>query len=417
MKGTDIRIISILMVLTVAASALPLPEAEGVQSNHIYTRIDPSTAVKPFNPDDNVQFEITFYSVDTTNQVHVNYSAVDSGGDFNLTNWDIQFDKTNFSVSSDSDVVVTITITTNFTTAEKGRYLDLTVWGDVSDPNRNDIDTNASTFRAIIAERDDVSLSVNEANSRKLVYPHRETKFEFSVTNTGWASNSITLTAKIAGDLGHNWTVRVLYTALDSVSPLETRTDSVNITTPEIIPPGDYTLEVTAMVGAAGRDTLDITARVAKPDLRVQEIEPLYNPILSGVTEQIKVYVENDGGDVRDVTIRGEVMGHEGKWVRLPDATISEITNYNTSYAVLTWNSEKTDKHNATETWTVRIILDYLNSIEETNEGNNQATATIEVKGVEKSSVSFDTTPFLLMLGIMLAFSGSVALSARRRWD
>ncbi|MCK4614035.1 MAG: hypothetical protein KAU14_04460 [Thermoplasmata archaeon] len=413
------RTLALILTLTLALSILPMNWAGAEESNHVHTRVDPNETIKPFDPEDSVDFEVTFYSETGNHEIHANYSAVDIGGEFNLTNWEITFDKTDFTVYYNEPIKVTITVKTNLTVADKGRYLDLTVWGDVADPNSDDIDTNASSFRAIIAKRDDVKLSVDAEHSMKLVYPRKEVQFNFYVQNIGWASNTITLSARILGPTGPNWTktVKVIYASLDRVQPLETRVGMVNVSTPESVSPGDYTLQVTARVGSAGRDTLDLIARVAKPDLSVKEIVPLYNPVLDGVQVRIKAVIENEGGYVTNVNVRGDLMGHEGKWIRIPDVTIPCITNYNDSVAILTWTAEKTDKGNFSELWTIRITVDDWGSIDETDEGNNQGTTGIVVRGIEKSSVSFDPTPALMILGIMLVFTAAVVLDVGRKID
>lgn len=409
------RLLVFTTIVMLAITIVPIQTTQAVESNHVHTSLEDGyqTTVR-FNPNALQDFELIFSSETRDFDITMNFSAFDSGRAYDVANWEITFDPAQFTVGFQDDVVVTVTISTNLTKNEKGRYLDLTVWGDVADDDRDDIDTNSQTFRAIIAERDDVTLTAVEDNERRLVYPQKEARFNVEITNTGWDINTITVTARIV-DSDNLWTVRVIYASFENMESGEMRIGAVNVTSPEIKAGGDYRLEITAHVGAVGRDILNLTARVALPDLRVKEIISLYNPVLEGVKVQFTVVIENEGGYIEDVNVRGEIKGHEGKWERLlPDAVIPEITNYNKSSTVLTWTSLMTVKDDFQETWTLRITADDLFSIEETNEGNNQGESTIVVRAIEDDSVSFHIQPALVILGIMVVFIASVALNRRK---
>jgi len=407
------RIIAFSLFLVFFLSILPLLNVGAIESNHVHTKLDPEldTTIY-FDPSAQTEFTIIFYSETRDFDIHMNYSAVDSGGEFNLTNWEITFDPADFTVGYSEEVTVTITMETNFTTADKGRSIILTVWGDVADDDQDDIDTNSQNYEAIIAERDDVVLSVNAENEMKLVEPQKEAKFNVFITNTGWSANSIRLTARILDDNADQWTVRVIYQSFDGVQSQETRTGTINVTSPEIVQSGDYVLEVKALVGEIGSDTIDLKARVALPDFIVSEIIPSHNPVLDGVKIQIKAVIENNGGYAFDVNVRADVKGHLDKWEHIPDYNIESITNYNKSYAIFSWNAKHTDKSDFSETWTIRIVVDDLLSIEETDEGNNQGEAQIIVRGIAKKKVSFNPEPALIILGIMMVFTGAVALDS-----
>lgn len=400
-------ILPLIFMLTISIAPFSVMDAE--ESNHIHTRLDQEapTTIR-FNPNTGVEFQVIFYSDNREFDVRANYSAVDSGGEFDLANWEITFDPLDFSVNYQNDVVVTVTIDTNLSTGDKGRSLEITVWGDVDNEETDELITNAQTFTGIIAARDDVTLSVDEDNDMKLVYPSVETRFNVRIKNIGWSANSITLRARIMDPSAANWTVKVIYASFDGVKSDETVIGFVNVTSPDIMKPGDYSLELSADVGDYGGDELNVIARVSLPDLRVKEIISLYNPVLHGVRVQITAVIENNGGYVEDISVRGEVMGHTKKWERLPDAHIEYITNYNESIAVLSWEAEMTDKSNFSENWAIKITVDDLFSIDETNDGNNQAESTIEVRGIEKTTVSFSPAPALMILGIMLVFIAAV---------
>ena len=408
------RLLILPLFLLLIMSAIPLTPIDALESNHVFTELeeDYQTTVR-FNPDALLDFELTFTTETRNFDIHVNYSAVDTGGAFNTTNWEITFSPLDFTVGLNNDIVVTVTLSTNLTTADKGRSLVLSVWGDVADEERDDIDTNAQTFTAIIAERDDVELSVDGNNERKLVYPNKETRFNIFVTNTGWSANSISLSAKIIGENAVGWAVRVIYSSLDGMKSGEVEIGMINVTSPESIPPGDYSLQIKALVGDFNNDTLIVKARIDLPDFSVREVIPLYNPVLDGVEVRITAVIENNGGYAEDIQVRGEAIGHTGKPERLEDVTVDFITNYNASEAVFTWKSIMTDKFNYTETWTIRIIVDYLQSIDETNEENNQKEAIIIVRAIERTSVSFNPAPALIMLGVMLVFTAAVGLDRR----
>jgi hypothetical protein len=395
-------------------SAIPLNTTEAVESNRVFTELaeDYQTTVR-FNPNSLHDFELTFTTDTRDHDIHMNYSAVDSGGAFDLANWEIDFDPEDFVVGLNNDIQVTVTISTNLTSADKGRSLVLTVWGDVADDERDDIDTNSQVFIAIIAERDDVELSVDAKNDMKLVYPNRETRFNVFVTNTGWSANSIALTAKVIGVNSAEWTVHVIYASLDGMKSGEVEIGMINVTSPEVIAPGDYSLQIKAKVGDYNNDTIILKARVDLPDFSVSEVTPLYNPVLEGVKVTIKAIIVNNGGYAENILVRGEVEGHNGRPERIPDVTIESITNYNETEAVFTWTALMTDKGNFTETWTIRIRVDYLYSIDETNEDNNQGESITIVRGIEKTSVSFKLTPALMILGVMMVFTGAVGLDRR----
>jgi len=408
------RLLIFPLIIILAISFTPFDAIEAVESNHVKTKLEQDAVTTTyFNPNPLLDFELIFYSETRDFDITMNFSAVDSGGVFDPANWEITFDPDEFTVGFSEDVVVTVTISTNLTTSDKGRSLEITVWGDVADDDRDDIDTNAQTFKAIIAERDDVKLSVDQANERKLVYPQKETRFTVSIKNVGWSANSITLSARIVDNSAANWTVRVIYSSFDGMESQEIREGIINITSPETIEPGDYTLEIIAHVGDFGRDTLNVEARVALPDLRIKEVVSLYNPALHDSEVQFTAVIENLGGYVEDITVRGEVKGHENKWERLPDSHIESITNYNESSTILTWKAEMTDKNSFSETWTVRITVDYLFSIDETEEGNNQGETTIEVRSIEKATVSFNLAPAFMILGIMMVFTAVVAFDRK----
>ena len=404
--------------LILLLSLIPIDPVEGVVNNNVHAVLAEDEDTIRFDPSSGTEFQVTFSSDTNEFDIHMNFSGIDSAAgntDFDPTLWEISFDQTDFSVSYSEDVTVTVYIDTNLTTEEKGRSLELNVWGDIADDERDDVDTNSVTFTAAIAERDDVVLTVDENNDRKLVFPKQETQFNVFITNIGWSANSVTLRAKILDENADEWTVKVVYQAFDGMASEETRVGIINMTSPDIALPADYTLEVTAFIGQYGSHSIDLTARVEKPDLRVSEVETNYNPALDGITVQIRATIENNGGYVYNLNVRGEVKGHNDKWVRLSDVTVTEITNYNESIAVFTWEAEQTDDTSYTETWTIRVTVDDLNSVEESDEGNNQGEGMIEVRAIEKAKVSFNPGPALLILGIMLVFSAMVALDLSNR--
>ena len=406
------RSLIIIMMVMVAVTSFPLPGSTAVESNHVRTRLpEGAETTLRIDPAALHPFEVIFNSELRDHRITMNFSGQDSGGAFDPSSWEVTFDPAEFTVGPAGDVTVTVTLGTNLTRAQKGRSLGLTVWGMVADDEHHDIVTNSQTFHVIIADRDDVELSADGENLRKTTFPSRETQFEVGITNTGWDTNTITLSARIT-DPDTGWTVRVISSTFFDMASGETRTGAVNVTSPEIRPAGDYTLEVTAHVGPVGRDVLNLTARIALPDLSVKSITPLYDPALAGVSVPFKVVVENRGGHVENVLVRGEIRGHEEKWERLPDQVIPAITNYNESEAIFTWTALMTRKDAAMEQWTVRIIVDYLSSIEESNEGNNEGTRSMDVRAIEKESHSFATGYPLIFLAVLAVLIGVTA--ARR---
>lgn len=412
------RLLVFTTIVMLAITLVPTQTTEAVESNHVTTSLpDGAETEVRFNPNALQDFEIIFSTQTRDFDITMNFSGVDSGGAYDTANWEVTFDPAEFTVGYSNDVTVTISISTNLTTNEKGRYLDLSVWGDVADDDRDDIDTNAQTYRLIIAERDDVQLSVNTEDERRSVFPRSETRFNVHVTNIGWDVSTISITARIVDDsaIGEDpWIVRVIYASLENMESGETRIGFINVSSPQMKEAGDYRLEITAHVGAIGSARINVTARVEMPDFSVKSITPLYNPVLEGVEVTFTVVIENKGGYGEDVEVRGEVKGHDDKWENLLPATIPEITNYNESATTLKWTALMNVRDDFQETWTIRITVDYLSSIEESNEGNNQGEGSIIVREIEKASVSFNTQPALVILGVMVVFIASVALNRRK---
>jgi uncharacterized membrane protein len=222
--------------------------------------------------------------------------------------------------------------------------------------------------------------------------------------NMGNGVEEVTLTASPPSTWTFEYSIR-----MPSIDPLSDVIVDLRLDTDADTPGGTHLVDVLAYYGPAKTELVEVTASVevmTRPDLVVTGGLNLSDehPYVDSLV-RVTVAVTNDGQtQARDVFAQlyvDDVPQGQAQYV-------SSIEPGGTETLTFVWTT------NASGLRTLRVVVDFQGDIDEVDEDNNEASATVDV-----SKVDLKTSPGLSVFAALLAISASTAVAwnirSRRR--
>jgi len=266
--------------------------------------------------------------------------------------------------------------------------------------------------------------------SRKNVNPNTPTTFKVKVSNVGLKMDSIMLVANVGsptrGDTraGSSWTIRFSPGSL--VPDLNSINEGigyyayvyVNVTAPDTAIYGDYPITLTAASQRGyEEDSTIIRAVVPIPDLYANADDIVFSrfPVIDGQEMTINVTIHNRGGAVEEsftVDFWIEDTQKPNHFNILGSATVGPILSQGEGYAYVVLTPELSPKDLETLTNVgIRINIDPVSEIVESDEDNNQVDSNLEIMRSPKSTSGYSAS--LLMMITMVGIGALLAASEK----
>ncbi len=256
-------------------------------------------------------------------------------------------------------------------------------------------------FTFSVRQFHDVELSIDFAYT--LVTQGETARARLKVENLGNGYEEVSLTA----DLPDMWTFE-FSDGLPTIAPFSEAVIDLLMDTDKDTPGGTHDVDVLAYYGRARSETasasisIDILTRpdlvVLRSDVNMSEPYP-YVDMLVRLTA-----IVSNGGETRATDVFVQLF-IDGVPVGQPQY-ISSIDPGTEEPMTFLWTTNRSGVHE------VRIVADYLNDIDEPDEGNNAATLTVDVESIELHT---SPGPTLVITLVALATAISLAVMARRR--
>lgn len=279
------------------------------------------------------------------------------------------------------------------------------------------VGTNYNPFIEIVPGTKD-SLQVNALSP---------TTYRVKVSNLGFKLDSIRLIANVGspvrGETRASETWRVSFSPSSLVQDLNSINDGVgyyaivyvNVTAPTTAVFGHYPITITAgSVGGNDEDSMQIIARVPVPDLyaKAEDITFSRFPVMNGQDMIINITIHNNGGaveDTFDVEFWMEDTIKAGDYTIIGIKTISPIGSQQETYATIKLTPELHPSIDDPITRPgIRIEIDPLDDITETDEDNNRVESDIEI--IKEPATSPGYSASLMMIVGMVAVAAILAV-------
>ena len=259
------------------------------------------------------------------------------------------------------------------------------------------------------------------------------TVFEVKVSNFGLQMDSIRLLANVGSPsrgetrASPNW--RVTFSPASLVQDLNSVNEGigyfaivyVHVTAPSTAMFGNYPITITAasVMGTTEEDTMELIARVPLPDLYATPNDVVFSrfPVIKDQEMKVNVTIHNNGGAVErgfDVEFWVEDTLKKDDFIIIDVVRVPAIENQGEYTASVTLTPEINPRVKETLVTTrIRIQIDPLDEIIESDEDNNRVIANLEIMQTPKSSPGFGASLWMVMGIAALA----VALAAGSRWN
>jgi hypothetical protein len=262
------------------------------------------------------------------------------------------------------------------------------------------------------------------------VNPNTETTFRVKVSNWGLELDSVRLIANVGagvrGETRASESWRVTFAPSSLVQDLNSINDGIgysaivyiNVTAPNTAVYGNYPITITAASQFGNEeDTTELIARVRLPDLYVKSEDISFSrfPVIDGQSMIINVTVHNNGGAVtEDIELEfwAEDTIKDDNYGIIGVASISYLGNQDEAYATIVFVPELHPSIKETLTTTgIRVNVDPLDEVIESDELNNQAYSNLEILKAPKTTSSY-TASLFMMVG-MIAVAALLATGER----